>query len=217
MLNPNRGSRVRSALRVARAAALAALLGVSCSPADGAGRVLAAPPADGGVARRWSRAPSEKTHIRGRYVSRVIDGDTIEVRVGGDSRAVRLIGIEAPETIDESRPTECYGPEAAEQTSFRLEGDRVRLELDIDKEDDDGSLLAYVWHRGSLFNRALVSGGYATVSSLRPNLRYSDLFAQAQRTAKASRRGMWDACFAPPKPALKPKSELKEKRELHKR
>ncbi len=211
MLNPNPGTKVRSALRVAPAAALAALLGVSCSTADGAGRVLAPPP-DGGVARRWSRAPSEKTHIRGGYVSRVIDGDTIEVRLAGMSRAVRMIGIDSPEVVDGSRPAECYGRESAEQTSLRLEGGRVRLELDIDKEDDDRRLLAYVWHRGSLFNRALVSRGYAVVSSLPPNLRYSDLLAQAQRAAKASRRGMWDACFAPPKPAPKPKSEPKEKR-----
>lgn len=216
MLIPNRGTRVRSALRVARATTLAALLGVSCSPADGAGRVLAAPPADGGVAQRWSRAPSE-THIRGGYVARVIDGDTIEVRIAGEFRTVRLIGIDAPEMVDESRPAECYWREAAEHTSLRLEGGRVRLELDIDKEDDDGRLLAYIWHRGNLFNRALVSRGYATVSSLRPNLRYSDLFATAQRTARASRRGMWDACFAPPKPERKPTPQPKEKRKHRKR
>lgn len=209
MLNPNRGTRVRSTLRAAPAVALAALLGVSCSPAGGAGRVLAAPPADGGVARSWSRAPSERTQIRGGYVSRVIDGDTIEVRVAGRSRTVRLIGIDSPEVVDGSRPAECYGRDAAEHTSIRLEGGRVRLELDIDKEDDERRLLAYVWHRGSLFNRVLVSRGYATASSLPPNFRYSDLLAQAQRAAKASRRGMWDACFAPPKPAPKPKSKAK--------
>jgi len=202
---------------VARAVAIVALLGVSCSPAGGAGRILAAPPADGGIAHRWSRAPSERTHIRGRYVSRVIEGDTIEVRVAGDSRAVRLIGINAPELVGEGEAAECFAPEAAEQTSFQLEGDRVRLELDIDKEDGDGRLLAYVWHRGRLFNRALVSGGYATASSLRPNTRYSDLFAQAQRTAKATRRGMWDACFAPPKPQRKPSPKPKENRKHNKR
>lgn len=196
---------------------LAALLGASCSPADGAGRVLAAPPADGGVAQRWSRAPSDKTQIRGGYVARVIAGDTIEVRVAGEIRTVRLIGIDAPEVVDEGRPAECYGREAAEHTSLRLEGGRVRLELDIDKEDDDGRLLAYIWRRGKLFNRALVSRGYATVSTLRPNLRYSELFATAQRTATASRRGMWDACFAPPKPERKPAPQPKEKRKHHKR
>ena len=179
--------------------------------------MLAAPPADGGDARRWSRAPSEQTHIRGGYVSRVIDGDTIEVRVAGQFRAVRLIGIDAPRTGEESRPAECYGREAAERTSLRLEGGRVRLELDIDKEDADGRLLAYVWRRGSLFNRSLVSWGYANVSSRPPNLRYSDLFAQAQRSAKASRRGMWDACFAPPKPERKPTPKTNKKQKHHKR
>ncbi|MDQ3661334.1 MAG: thermonuclease family protein [Actinomycetota bacterium] len=184
--------RARSALHVTRVAAFATLLAVSCSPAGGPGRVLAAPPADGGIAHEWSRAPIEKTQIRRGYVSRVLAGDIIEVRVASQTRNVRLIGIKAPD--------ECFRTEAAEQTSFRLEGGRVRLELDVDKEDDDGRLLAYVWHRGSLFNRALVSRGYATVSSPGLNLRYSDLLAQAQGTAKTSRRGMWDACFPEPKP-----------------
>ena len=139
------------------------------------------------------------------------------MRVAGDSRAVRLIGINAPELVGESEAAECFAPEAAKETSLRLEGDRVRLELDIDKEDGDGRLLAYVWHRGSLFNRALVSSGYATASNLRPNTRYSDLFAQAQRTAKATRRGMWDACFGPPKPERKPSPKSKDKRKHNKR
>ena len=215
-MSPNRGTRGSSALHMARAVAIVALLGVSCSPAGGAGRILASPPGDGGIAHRWSRAPSERTHIRGRYVSRVIEGDTIDVRVAVDSRAVRLIGIDAPELVGSEAP-ECFAPEAVKQTSLRLEGDRVRLELDIDKEDEDGRLLAYVWHRGSLFNRALVSRGYATASNVRPNTRYSDLFAQAQRTAKATRRGMWDECFGPPKPERKPSPKPKEKRKHNKR
>jgi micrococcal nuclease len=211
LLNSNRGTNHRSALPLARAAAIVGLLGISCSSASGAGRVAATPSLDRDIARRWYLAPSEKTHLRGRYVSRVIDGDTIAVRVAGETREVGLIGINAPETAGDK---ECYGREAATHTSLKLEGGRVRLELDVDKESADGSLLAYVWHRGTLFNRALVSGGYARVATVRPNTRYSDLLVQAQKSAKGKRRGMWDACYAPPR---KPEPKAKSKRKSGKR
>jgi micrococcal nuclease len=163
--------------------------------------------------RQWHLAPSEKTFLRAKYVSRVIDGDTIAVRVAGETRTVGLIGIDAPEIESDK---ECFGREAASHTSLELEGDRVRLELDVDKEDEEGGLLAYIWHRGRLFNRALVSDGYARVATTRPNTRYSDLFTQALRSAKADRRGMWDACYEPP-PKPEPKSKSKDKRKSRNR
>lgn len=211
MLRSNRSTKPWSALCLARTAALLALIGVSCSSASGAGRVVSNPLGDGDDVRQWHLAPSEKTFLRAKYVSRVIDGDTIAIRVAGETRTVGLIGIDAPEI---ERDKECYGRQAASHTSIELEGDRVRLELDVDKEDDEGSLLAYVWHRGRLFNRALVSDGYARVETTRPNTRYSDLFTQALRSAKGDRRGMWDACYAPPKP--EPKSKNKGKRKSRK-
>lgn len=213
MSRSNRSTKPWSALCLARTAALLALIGISCSSASGAGRVASNPLEDGDDARQWHLAPTEKTFLRAKYVARVIDGDTIAVRVAGESRTVALIGIDAPEIEGDK---ECYGREAASHTSLELEGGRVRLELDVDKEDEEGTLLAYVWHRGSLFNRALVSGGYATVATTRPNTRYTDLFNQALRSAKGDRRGMWDACFAPP-PKSDPKSKNKDKRRSRRR
>ena len=45
-------------------------------------------------------------------VERVIDGDTIVVRIGRGTERVRLIGIDAPEVAKRGEPGECFGDEA---------------------------------------------------------------------------------------------------------
>src|SRR4051812_6198269 len=42
-------------------------------------------------------------------VTHVVDGDTIEVRVGGHVEKVRLLGIDTPETKDPRKPVQCFG------------------------------------------------------------------------------------------------------------
>jgi endonuclease YncB( thermonuclease family) len=45
-------------------------------------------------------------------VSRIIDGDTIELAVNGELVKVRLIGVDTPETVHPSKPVEHFGREA---------------------------------------------------------------------------------------------------------
>ena len=79
-------------------------------------------------------------------VDRVIDGDTIRVRLDGDRFTVRLTGVDTPETTHPTRGVEPYGPEAAAYTTARLTGATVRLDRDPagDDQDADGRLLRYV-------------------------------------------------------------------------
>ena len=63
-------------------------------------------------------------------VDRVIDGDTISVRLDGDRYTVRLTGVDTPETTHPTRGVEPYGPEAADDTTARLTGATVRLDRD---------------------------------------------------------------------------------------
>ena len=46
------------------------------------------------------------------HVERVIDGDTIHVRVEGKSRTVRLIGVDTPETVHPTKAVQYFGQEA---------------------------------------------------------------------------------------------------------
>ncbi len=66
-------------------------------------------------------------------VTRVVDGDAIDTSppVNGLSR-VRPIGMDTPEVYFGTQP---YGPEASAFAKRELEGEEVRLELDVQKVD----------------------------------------------------------------------------------
>ncbi len=125
-------------------------------------------------------------------VIRVIDGDTI---VLSDGRTVRYIGIDTPE-----RGQPYY--EAATNFNRKLVlGKQVELELDVERYDHYGRLLAYVFVRDARGNRifvnaAMVRNGFARVYTKPPNVRYADLLVRLQEEARENRRGLW-AVYAP--------------------
>jgi len=127
-------------------------------------------------------------------VTRVVDGDTAHIEIEGDDVTVRFIGIDTPESVAPDQPVECFGREASAYTEDRLEGERVRLEYDVEREDRFGRTLAYVWVDDELFNETLVREGYALVTTFPPNVRYVDRFTAAQRDAREHERGLWGAC-----------------------
>ena len=79
-------------------------------------------------------------------VDRVIDDDTIRVRLDGARYTVSLTGVDTPETTHPTRGVEPDGPEAAAYTTARLTGATVRLDRDSAGDDIDayGRLLRYV-------------------------------------------------------------------------
>ena len=124
-------------------------------------------------------------------VTRVIDGDTIEVALDNEIVAVRLIGIDTPETVHPTEPVECFGAAASMFTTGALLGRPVRLEFDVEPLDQYGRTLAYVWLGSELFNEVLVARGFAQVTTYPPNVRYVDRFLLAQRDARSHERGLW--------------------------
>lgn len=129
-------------------------------------------------------------------VVRVVDGDTVWVRLAGGVEKVRYIGIDAPETSHPTRGEE-PGGRAATLVNSRLVGDRtVRLEPDVQRRDRYGRLLAYVWvaapDGGELMvNAELVRLGYAAVLTVPPNVRHAELFRKLAIEAREHRRGLW--------------------------
>lgn len=123
-------------------------------------------------------------------VTRVVDGDTIDISpsVNGHSR-VRHIGMDIPEVHFGTQP---YGPEASAFAKRELEGEEVRLELDVQKIDPYRRLLAYVYlPDGEMFNETLLEEGYAQVATFPPNVKYQERFLTAQREAREANRGLW--------------------------
>jgi endonuclease YncB( thermonuclease family) len=130
-------------------------------------------------------------------VERVVDGDTVVVRFGGDAQSVRLIGIDTPESVKPNSPVECFGKEAAAFTGSLLPKDTpVRVERDVEARDDYGRLLGYVIRADdALFvNIEIVRHGYAQPLTIPPNVAHVDEFVQAARDAEAADIGLWSSC-----------------------
>lgn len=129
-------------------------------------------------------------------VVRVVDGDTVHVRLGDRVEKVRYIGIDTPETNHPTRGEE-PGGRAATEVNGRLVADRaVRLEPDVQLRDRYGRLLAYVWvprrDGGELMvNAEMVRLGYAQVLTVPPNVRHAELFRKLATEAREHRRGLW--------------------------
>jgi len=135
-------------------------------------------------------------------VTRVVDGDTIEVSMAGATYKVRYIGVDTPETVDPRRPVGCYGREASERNRQLVEGKTVALEKDISETDDFGRLLRYVWVDGEMVNAELVREGYAIASTYPPDVKHQELFLSLQREAIGAGLGLWGpACASPTVPA----------------
>jgi len=127
-------------------------------------------------------------------VTRVVDGDTIEVRIGGREEDVRLIGVDTPETVKPDTPVQCFGERASHFTKRRLTGRRVRLVFGVERRDVYGRLLAYVYLHGRFFNPILVRRGLARSLTIPPNNRFAPRFRHLELVAARAGRGLWGAC-----------------------
>ena len=127
-------------------------------------------------------------------VDRVIDGETIRVRLADGRRAtVRVTGVETPETRHPTPGVEPSGPAAAADTTRRLTGATVRLDRDPagDDHDADGRILRYVvLATGENVNATLVREGYGTAIRAFPYSRQREFIA-LEAQARRARRGLW--------------------------
>ena len=123
-------------------------------------------------------------------VSRVIDGDTIEVASGPPP--VRLIGIDAPEVTGG-----CFANEATAHLAELLPvGMRVRLAYDVGRADRFGRTLAYVYRLtdGLFVNLALARDGFVSQLTVPPNVAHAQEFGAAVQEARSAGRGLWAVC-----------------------
>ncbi|MGN6664199.1 MAG: thermonuclease family protein [Solirubrobacterales bacterium] len=148
------------------------------------------------ILRPWERLPlgGEPPRSAIAYVVRAVDGDTIEVRVGGRTEDVRYIGVDTPETVKPGTPVQCFGPRAHRFNEGLVEGRRVRLVFGVERRDVYGRLLAYV-HLGRRFvNAELVRRGFARTLEIAPNTRFAGRFKRLEMAAARTGRGLWGAC-----------------------
>lgn len=121
-----------------------------------------------------------KPELHGLYdVVRVVDGDTIVVSIEGKETTVRFIGIDTAESVhpDETKNSES-GKKASEWTAELLSGQQVYLEYDIDKTDDYGRTLAYVYLSDgeTMVQEELLKAEMAELMAIQPNSKYANRF-----------------------------------------
>lgn len=135
-------------------------------------------------------------------VVRIVDGDTVWLRgegeglVPAEGAAVRLLEIDAPETVAPGRPVECWGPEASRALERLIPvGSRVWVQPDRDLTDPYDRMLLYVWNRqGRFVNLEMVRAGAAEAVLYEPNDRHIERLRTAEQRARAEGRGRWGHC-----------------------
>jgi endonuclease YncB( thermonuclease family) len=113
-------------------------------------------------------------------VTRVYDGDTLEVDGYND---VRLLGINATEE------GECFHDEASDFLRAETFGEEVVLEEY--GQDQFGRTLAYVWRAGASVNLRLVTGGFAIASTPGDDENLGGQLLAAEEVAYRAGVGLW--------------------------
>lgn len=133
-------------------------------------------------------------------VVKVVDGDTIDVEIGGVRDKVRVIGIDTPESVDPRQPVECFGKEASDFAKRTLTGKIVQLESDPTQSNRDkyNRLLRFVFlNEGATdYGKLAISEGYANEYTYDLPYKYQKDYKQVEQEAKNAKKGLWadNAC-----------------------
>ena len=144
------------------------------------------------------------------YLQDFVDGDTFwAMDENGASFKVRLIGLDAPESVHANTSKNTvwgeYSSAAAKEwlSEKTTEGESpLYLEYDEEKEDQYGRRLAYVWDDASTIgdtsqlvlhcmNAYMISEGMAKAKKYSPNVKYNDEFFALGKEAKDNNKGNW--------------------------
>ncbi|MBD7963278.1 thermonuclease family protein [Fictibacillus norfolkensis] len=125
-------------------------------------------------------------------VEKVVDGDTIKVRVDGKLETVRFLLVDTPESVHPSKPIQPFSKEASKHAGDMLKDADVQLELGIGERDKYGRLLAYVYADGKSVQESLLKKGLARVAYVfEPNTKYVDQYESIQKQAQKEGVGIW--------------------------
>ncbi|WP_235988916.1 thermonuclease family protein [Aquibacillus kalidii] len=148
-------------------------------------------------------------------VTRIVDGDTIEVSINGKEDVIRLLLVDTPETKHPSLPVQDFGPEASQFAKDTLTGKNVQIEKDGPERDKYDRLLAYLWVDGKMFNQLLLEEGLARLAYVYdPPYTHYEAYMKAQNRAKDAGKGIWridgyvtEEGFNQPEPVAKTEPE----------
>ena len=119
-------------------------------------------------------------------VSRIVDGDTIDVSIDGTEYTIRYIGMDTPER---GMP---FFDEATAANADLVEGQTIILVKDVSETDRYNRLLRYVYLLdGTFVNAELVKQGYAQSATYPPDVAHEEIFNKLMQEARVSELGLW--------------------------
>jgi len=119
---------------------------------------------------------------------KIIDGDTVIVKINGEEKSIRLIGIDTPEK------NECFEKEATEKLKEIIANKKIKLEADNSQDDKDkyDRLLRYIYlEDGTLINKKLIEEGVAKEYTYKIAYKFQTEFKEAEKIAKEKKIGIW--------------------------
>jgi micrococcal nuclease len=133
--------------------------------------LLLVPPAFSNPRAPWTPTPNSGGNAAqpqsvSALVTRVIDGDTIVVKIGNELFTVRYIGINTPET------DETCGADATSANESLVYNQWVSLVKDKSETDQYGRLLRYVYRGQQFVNAELVKSGWAEAKAYPPDTKF---------------------------------------------
>jgi endonuclease YncB( thermonuclease family) len=126
-------------------------------------------------------------------VSSVIDGDTFDIVVGDNTKRVRMLLIDTPETVKKDMPLQPVGKEASNFSKSYLIGKDVKIIFDgKSKEDTYGRMLGYVEVDGENYQNVMLSEGLAKVGyTFDPYYVKLDEYKETEKKAHDEGKGVW--------------------------
>lgn len=129
-------------------------------------------------------------------VTKVSDGDTIQVQSDGTKLKIRLYGIDAPETEKSNKrtgqitkPGQPYGLEAENALRGEIGGQRVRIDvMDIDRYK---RLVSIVYLGNRNINKEMVADGWAWAYRQYLDRAYASEYINLEERARLRRLGLW--------------------------
>lgn len=129
-------------------------------------------------------------------VTKVVDGDTIDVIIDEKTYRLRLIGLNTPETVDPRTKVQCFGKEASNKAKELLADNFVSLESDPSQGERDkyGRLLRYVFlPDGTSYNKFMIENGFAYEYTYDSDYKYQKEYKDAQAYALMNSLGLWSS------------------------
>ncbi|RIK33422.1 MAG: hypothetical protein DCC55_34945 [Chloroflexi bacterium] len=132
-------------------------------------------------------------------VTNIVDGDTINVQINGQTYRVRYILVNTPER---GQP---FYSEATEANRKLVAGKTVYLIKDVSETDRYGRLLRYIYLAdGTFVNAELVRQGFAQLATFPPDVAKEAEIRAAQQEAVSAGVGLWATTPATAQPTRQP-------------